>query len=93
METEITIYRVAAIAFAIFLPVALLFTFLPARNVLRKRLRWGAVAFIGLGTAFVGLAASWPGPNSITLVMIFGGFIAFAVGTFSLTRSLCRSRT
>jgi hypothetical protein len=91
VETETFIYRIVALGFLICLPIALIFIILPARTLLRKRLRWGSVAFIGLGSLFVGLAASWPGPNRITLLMIFGGLVAFTTGGFCLTRSFCRS--
>ena len=92
MQSEILIYRIIGFAFLICLPVALVFVILPARSQIRKRLRWGAVAFIGLGILFVGWAASWPGPNTITLAMMFGGLVAFATGSFCLTRSFCSGR-
>jgi hypothetical protein len=85
--TEILVYRILGLAFLICPPVALAFIVFPARSLLRKRIRWGAVAFIGLGFLFVGLVASWPGPNTITLLMMFGGLAAFATGSFCLTRS------
>jgi hypothetical protein len=88
--TEILIYRIAGRAFLICLPVALALIILPARSELRKRLRWSALAFIGLGTIFIGWAASWPGPNAVTSVMMFGGLVAFGTGSFCLTRSFCR---
>jgi hypothetical protein len=92
MNTEVLVYRVLGIVFLICLPAALAFIILPARSLLRKRARWGAVAFIGLGFLFVGWAASWPGPNTITLLMMFGGLVSFATGAVCLTRSfLCRS--
>jgi hypothetical protein len=91
VDTEILVYRIVGLAFLISLPVALAFIVLPARSQLRKRIRWGAVAFIGLGFLFVGMVASWPGPNTITLLMMFGGLVAFATGSFCLTRSFCRS--
>jgi multisubunit Na+/H+ antiporter MnhB subunit len=90
VDTEILIYRIVGIAFLIGLPVALAFIILPARSLLRRRLRWGAVVFIGLGCMFVGLVASWPGPNTVTAVMIWGGLIAFGTGSFCLARSFCR---
>ena len=92
LEKEIFISRIAALAFVICLPVALLFIILPTRTLVRQRLRWGAVAFVGLGSLFVGWASSWPGPNTITAVMMFGGLITFATGSFCLTRSLCSKR-
>lgn len=91
MDIEILVYRILGLAFLICLPVALAFIILPARSLLRKRIRWGAVAFIGLGFLFVGMAASWPGPNTITLLMMLGGLVALATGSFCLTRSFCRS--
>jgi hypothetical protein len=90
VDSEILVYRVLGLAFLICLPVALAFIILPARSLLWKRARWGAVAFIGLGFLFVGWAASWPGPNTITLLLMFGGLIALAIGSFCLTRSFCR---
>ena len=91
MDAEILAYRGLGLAFLISLPVALAFIILPARSLRRKRIRWGAVTFTGLGFLFVGWAASWPGPNTITLLMMFGGLVAFATGGFFLTRSFCRS--
>jgi hypothetical protein len=76
--------------FLICAPVAVVFTILPARSLLRKRIRWGAVAFFGLGLLFLGLLASWPGPNTTTLPMMSVGLIALAAGSFCLTRSFCR---
>lgn len=90
MDSEIVVYRVLGLAFLICLPVALAFIVLPARSLLRKRVRWGALAFVGLGFLFVGLVASWPGPNTVTLLMMFGGLTSFAAGSFCLTRSFCR---
>ena len=90
MDSEIVVYRVLVLAFLICLPAALAFIFLPAHSLLRKRLRWGAVAFVGLGCLFVGWVASWPGPNTVTLLMMFGGLAVFAAGSFCLTRSFCR---
>jgi hypothetical protein len=91
VNSEVFIYRVVGLAFVICLPVALAFIILPARSLLRKRVRWGAVAFIGLGLLFIGWAASWPGPNTITVLMMFGGLVAFGTGGFCFTRSFCRS--
>jgi multisubunit Na+/H+ antiporter MnhB subunit len=90
VDTEIFVYRVVGLTLLVCLPVALAFIVLPARTTLRKRIRWGAVAFVGLGCLFVGLAASWPGPNTITSAMMLGGLIALAAGSFCLTRSFCR---
>ena len=90
-DTEILVDRVLGLAFLVCLPVALAFIVLPARTLPRKRVRWGFVAFIGLGFMFVGLVSSWPGPNTVTLLMMFGGLVAFATGLFCLTRSFCRS--
>ena len=91
MDPEILVYRAFGLAFLICLPAALALIILPARSLLRKRIRWGAVAFTGLGVLFVGLVASWPGPNTTTLLMMSGGLVAFATGSFCLTRSFCRS--
>jgi hypothetical protein len=86
---EILIYRVLGLGFLICLPIALVLIILPVRTLLRKRLRWGSVGFIGLGCLFVGWASSWPGPNTITLMMMSGGLLALAVASFCLARS-CR---
>jgi hypothetical protein len=90
VDSEIVIYRGLGLAFLISLPIALAFIILPARNLLRKRVRWGAVALVGLGFLFVGWAASWPGPNMVTLLMMVSGLAAFTAGSFCLTRSFCR---
>ncbi len=87
MVDEITFYRVVGFAFLAGLPVALIYLIVPARTPVRKRIRWGATAFIGFGVCFVGLAVSWPGPNSITLMMIFGGLLTFLVSACGLVRS------
>jgi hypothetical protein len=91
VDTEVFVYRVAGLAFLICVPIALAAIVLPAGSLLKKRLRWGALAFVGLGCLFVGLVASWPGPNTITCVLMLGGLLAFATGSFCLTRSFCRS--
>lgn len=90
MNTEILVYRFLGLAFLVCLPVALATIILPARSLLRKRFRWGAVAFTGIGFLFVGFVASWPGPNTATLLMMIGGLVAFGLGSFYLTRSFCR---
>jgi hypothetical protein len=87
MIDEIMIYRVVGYVFLAGLPVALIYIILPARTQARKRIRWGAAAFVGFGICFVGLAASWPGPNSITTVMILGGLFTFLVSACGLVRS------
>jgi len=92
VDSEVALYRSLGLAFAISLPVALAVIILPARNMLRKRIRWAAVAFVGLGTLFVGWAASWPGPNTATFAMMLGGLFAFAIGSFCFTRTFCRIR-
>ena len=66
MDTELLIYQIVGFAFLICRPVALAFIILPAPSLLTKRLRWGVVAFIGLGCMFVGFVASWPGPKTVT---------------------------
>jgi hypothetical protein len=90
VETEILVYRLLGLAFLICLPVALALIILPARTLLRKRIRWGSIGFVGLGCLFVGWASSWPGPNTITLLIMSCGLIALAVGSFGLARSFCR---
>ncbi len=87
MIDEVQVYRIVGVAFLVVLPVALVYVILPARTLRRKRIRLGAVAFIGLGSSFIGLAASWPGPNSLTLVMMGGGTASFLAAVFFLARS------
>lgn len=70
---EIAIYRIVGVTFLIGLPAALIYIILAARNVIRQLIRWIAIAFIGIGTCFVGLVPSWPGPHSIRGVMMLGG--------------------
>ena len=86
---EILIYRLLGLGFLICVPFALALIVLPARTLSRKRIRWGSVGFIGLGCLFVGWAASWPGPNTITLLMISGGLVALVAGSFRLARLFC----
>ena len=90
MDSEIVVYRALGLAFLISLPVTLALIILPARSLLKKRVRWGAVAFVGLGFLFVGWAASWPGPSTVTLLIMGTGLAAFATGSFCLTRLFCR---
>ena len=87
MIDEIAIYRIVGVVFLVGLPVALIFIILPARTVRRRRIRWVAIAFIGIGSCFVGLAASWPGPNSITGAMMLGGLVMFLGAAFFFVRS------
>jgi hypothetical protein len=84
---EIEMYRIAGVTFLAGLPVAILLTILPARTQLRKRIRLAAAAFIGIGTCFMGFALSWPGPNSITDIMMLGGLVVFLASAFFFTRS------
>ena len=81
MGSEVFIYRAVGLAFLICLPVALAAIVLPARSLLRKRLRWGALAFVGFGCLLVGFVASWPAPKTITAVLMLGGLLAFATGS------------
>ena len=90
---EIAIYRIVGITFLVGLPVALIYIILPARNVIRQRIRWIAIAFIGIGTCFVGLVASWPGPNSITGVMMLGGLVMFLGAAFFFVRSFLSKKS
>ena len=92
MIDEVRIYHIVGVGFLAGLPVALIYIVLPARTVLRKRFRWIAGAFIGFGTCFMRWASSWPGPNSITLVMMFGGLILFLASGFFFVRSFSRPR-
>ncbi len=87
MIDEIAIYRIVLLTFLVGLPFALIYIILPARNVMRLRIRWIAIAFIGIGTCFVGWAASWPGPNAITGVMMLGGLVMFVCAGFFFVRS------
>lgn len=87
MIDEIAIYRIVLLTLLVGLPVALIYIILPARNVMRLRIRWIAIAFIGIGTCFVGWAASWPGPNGITGVMMLGGLVMFVCAGFLFVRS------
>ena len=83
MINEVVIYRIGGIIFLAGLPVALIFAALPARTMMRRRLRLIAMMFIGGGICFVGFAASWPGPNSVTITMMLGGLLTF------ITAALC----
>jgi hypothetical protein len=87
MIDEIMVYRIVVIAFLVGLPIALFYIILPARTLVRKRIRWGAAAFIGFGACFVGLVASWPGLSSFTTVIILGGLLTFLAAACCLLRS------
>jgi hypothetical protein len=58
VDTEIFVYGIVERMFLICAPVAVVLMILPARSLLRKRFRWGAVAFFGLGLLFLGLLVS-----------------------------------
>ena len=92
MIDEIMIYRIIGVAFLAGLPVAFIYIVLPARTPVRRRIRWGSAAFVGFGVCFVGWVASWPGPNSITLVMMLGGLLTFLVSACCFVRSCFSSR-
>jgi hypothetical protein len=51
------VYRVLGLVFLICLPVALALVIFPTKSLLRKRIRSGAVGFIGLGCLFACLLA------------------------------------
>ena len=87
MIDEVEIYRIVAATFLGGLPVALMYIVLPARTVMRQRVRWIAIGFIGIGTCFIGLVLSWPGPNSVTGVMMLGGLVMFLGSAFFFVRS------
>jgi uncharacterized membrane-anchored protein len=89
---EVEVYRIVGTGFLVALPVALTCMILPARTPVRKRVRWSAVAFISLGTAFVGWVASWPGPNSLTSIMMLGGLAGFLSAVYFLARSFTQTK-
>ena len=84
---EILIYRLLGLGVLVCLPIALVLIIAPANTLLRRRLRWASTGFVGLGCLFVGWASSWPGPSTITLMMMSGGLVALALGAFRLARS------
>jgi hypothetical protein len=90
---EILLYRITEVIFLVGLPVALIYIILPARNAIRQRIRWIAIAFIGIGTCFIGLLASWPGPNSITGTMMLGGLVMFLCAAFFFVRSFLSKKS
>ncbi len=89
---EVAILRVIAVAFLAGVPVAFFYIVRPARTVARRRIRWIAAGFLGMGTCYIGWGASWPGPNSVTLCMMGGGLLTFLVSTVCLASSLFLSR-
>ena len=90
MHTE---YQTLWAVFLVSLPVALILLLIPAPTPTRVRIRWGAVAVAGSATFLVGFAASWPGPNNLTLAMMVGGLAAFSTATFFVIRSFCKKQT
>ena len=89
---EVAILRVIAVAFLAGVPVALFYIVRPARTVARRRIRWIAAGFLGIGTCYIGWGASWPGPNSVTLCMMGGGLLTFLVSTVCFVSSLFFSK-
>jgi hypothetical protein len=90
---EVVIYKIGGIIFLAGLPVALIFAVLPARTMMRKRVRSIAMMFIGGGICFVGFVASWPGPNSVTIAMMLGGLLTFITAAFCFARSYFSPKT
>jgi hypothetical protein len=89
---EVVILRVIAVAFLAGVPVALFYIVRPAPTAARRRIRWTAAGFLGIGTCYLGWGASWPGPNSVTLFMMGGGLLTFLVSTVCFASSLFFSR-
>jgi hypothetical protein len=90
---EVAIYRIVGIIFLAGLPVAIICIVRPARSVIRKRVRWIAAGFIGLGSFFIGWVASWPGPNMATDIMMLGGLILFLGASFLFVRTFLTKST
>jgi hypothetical protein len=60
---------------------------------MKKSIYWAIAAALGLGLLYVGLAASWPGPNNITLAMMAIGLCTFIIAAcFSFRACLTRFR-
>ena len=89
--TEVELYRVATVAYLIGLPFAIGLLFLSDKTLARKRICWGAVAFGGAGLLFIGWAASWPGPNEVTLAMMLGGLFLLLYSACRLGKSCLRA--
>ena len=90
---EVVIYKIGGIIFLAGFPVALIFVVLPARTMMRRRVRSIAMMFIGGGICFVGFVASWPGPNSVTIAMMLGGLLTLIAAAFYFARSYFSPRT
>jgi hypothetical protein len=88
MIDEAALYRIVGSTFLASLPAPAVYLLLPARTIVRKRIRWIAAAYIGIGTCFVGLVLSWPGPNLITDIMMLGGLTTFFASSCCFLRSL-----
>jgi hypothetical protein len=56
-------------------------------DAMKKSIYWAVAAILGLGILYVGLAASWPGPNNITLAMMAIGLSTFLVAACLSIRS------
>jgi hypothetical protein len=90
---EVVIFKIGGIIFLAGFPVALIFVVLPARTMMKRRVRSIAMMFIGGGICFIGFAASWPGPNSITIAMMLGGLLTLITAAFCFARSYFSPRT
>ena len=88
MIDEVALYRIGATAFLASLPVGLILVVLPAKSPTRQRVRLLSIGFIGIGLCFLGFSASWPAPNTVTIVIMLGGVFMFLGSMCLLGRSL-----
>jgi len=88
---DILIFRIVSFTLVICLTVALALFIIPTSSPLKRRLRWSAVTLAGVMSLFLGWAGSWPGPNTVTAIMIWSGLFLLGIGSIGLTRSICRS--
>ena len=92
MDTKLIFYRSVEWLFLICLPIAVAFVILPAQNLLRKRVRWGAIGFIGLGCLLVGWVASLTDRNTLLMLVMCGGLVALGTSSFRLAQSFFHLR-
>jgi hypothetical protein len=98
---EVTLYRIIVVVFlatllvTVFLVILALFlVILPAKSLLRRRIRSLSIGFIGVVLCFLGFTASWPVPSALTTVVMLGGVLMILGSVSLLGRSvLYKNRT
>lgn len=90
---EIAIYRTVGGAFLVGLPAAVTYIILPAKSLIRQRVRLMSIGFVSIGLCFIGFVSSWPGPNAVTSIMMLVGLIMFLGAICFLLRSFMSKKS